>query len=136
MRTDKLPAYVFFIKERFDYHYPDRQIKLFEIYRVLKFFTQWIKEELMKENMVSLLGIGKLHVAHRYNYRLKRKRRYVKFAVSPNVLLRVRQHFEDLTESEKKTLAQKDEFLKPKLDLQSYKDNLYASVPNSSGTDD
>ena len=138
MRTDKLPPYVFFIKERFDFHYPDRNIKLFEIYRVLKFFTQWIKQELMAEKDVSLLGIGKLHVAHKYNYRLKRKRRYVKFAVSSNLLLRVRDHFGDLTEAEEKTLAQKNAFVESRTSRHTYKDNLYGSISpvNSNSSND
>lgn len=129
MRKDKLPDYVFFIKDRFDYHYPDRNIKLYEIYRVLKFFTQWIKQELMLGNMASLLGIGKLQVVSKYNYRLKRKRRYVKFAVSPNLLLRIRDHYDDLTDSELKSLTEKNMFLKEQTSqYHTYEDNLYDSV--------
>lgn len=100
-----------FILKRFEEDYPDNIPKKFFVDKTLKFFTEYLIDKLRNEKEFPLFGIGRFYVRQGISGRTKKFQYYLKFKFNTHFVMRYRQEKGTATDSEKRTLEKKQEFI-------------------------
>lgn len=104
--------YIESIKRRFEENFPDSVPKDFVIDHIIKYFWQYVEDELMEDRQVSIFSYGKFYLNSRVSPRTGNFQHYPKFKFSRHFILRLREVKGTATEAELKEIETKREFMK------------------------
>lgn len=105
------PTYVEAIKAKFEDRFPDNVPKDFIIDHVIRFFWDYVEEELKSDREVKIYAFGKFYVRSGVSNRTKKFQYYTKFKFSRHFNLRYRSFKGTASESELAEIAKKREFM-------------------------
>ncbi|MGL5923799.1 hypothetical protein [Chroococcidiopsis sp.] len=106
-----ISEYVVPIQAKFMEKFPDSVPDQFIVDHVVKYFLEYIKEELFKGNIVSLFAFGKFSTRKRIDFETGREQYYLKLKFSKHFLMKLRELKGTNTDAEKRAIDKKRGFI-------------------------